>query len=500
MEEMHYAAARGDLEAILSELKKGVDINKQSAVELPRFEIPDQLHNDEESEFSEDIGFINQSIDFLKESVDFLKEFEDIFEESNSGYEETPLILAAGNRQADVEILELLLNHGADINAKGGSVETCALGAAIRNGPTEKVKALLEYGADVYYVCSTGFGAWLDLAYNYTDSQEEIADLLLSKNINFEQSSEYSREQPIRMLSHRGKFQLLKKLVDAGADPKPLRWSDLMWSIVYESIDDVNDHLKQDCCDLSHRDWNRRTPWLLAVEVGDVHKAKALLSHGANIHDCSSCEGNALFHALKNDCDHMLKWLISLGLDIEKRDMSNSTPLMIAAEKNAVKCLKVLLDAEADRKAFGDIYDNALCAASKIEAIKILVNEGFDINFVAGDGYTLLKSAVESNDFQLVKDLLLLGADTETSRTGDTALHKAIYMDYLDIAEFLLKVGANPNAEDVDGETPLHYCQSKKAIDLLISFNANKSVMNIVGDTPKDSLREDLRLYLRKIK
>lgn len=83
-----------------------------------------------------------------------------------------------------------------------------------------------------------------------------------------------------------------------------------------------------------------------------------------------------------------------------------------------------------------------------------------------------LKSAVEKkkkkkNDNDLVKELLKLGADSETTSTGDTALHKAISLDYLDIARTLLIKSANPNAQDVDGWTPLHLSQSKKPLDLL---------------------------------
>lgn len=44
--------------------------------------------------------------------------------------------------------MEILLEHGADVNIRGGKYET-ALQAAARHGHLENVRFLLEHGADL---------------------------------------------------------------------------------------------------------------------------------------------------------------------------------------------------------------------------------------------------------------------------------------------------------------------------------------------------------------
>jgi ankyrin repeat protein len=58
----------------------------------------------------------------------------------------------------------------------------------------------------------------------------------------------------------------------------------------------------------------------------------------------------------------------------------------------------------------------------------------------------------------LVKQLLEHKADVKTKRTTDhvTALHIALHEQNWDIADILLESGADINAENDEGVTPLH--------------------------------------------
>jgi len=65
------------------------------------------------------------------------------------------------------------------------------------------------------------------------------------------------------------------------------------------------------------------------------------------------------------------------------------------------------------------------------------------------------------------------------------------------LAEILLKHGADPNARDGYGQTPLHYAtgisensQNRKIIELLLAFKADPNVRNESGKTPLDYLKE----------
>jgi len=110
---------------------------------------------------------------------------------------------------------------------------------------------------------------------------------------------------------------------------------------------------------------------------------------------------------------------------------------------------------------------------------------------------------------ELVKDLILNGADINVKvkarffgsklKTGMTPLHLLFFLEryekmnnMLDIVQLFLTNGANANAEDVSGCTPLHYlCRNNYKNDnltdivkLLIEYGADVDAKDRTGNTP----------------
>src|SRR5687767_1531825 len=68
-----------------------------------------------------------------------------------------------------------------------------------------------------------------------------------------------------------------------------------------------------------------------------------------------------------------------------------------------------------------------------------------------------LADAVERGDTAAVRSLIAQGSDVNSARVdGTTALHAAVHADRLEIAELLLRAGANAAAKDRYGVTPLY--------------------------------------------
>jgi ankyrin repeat protein len=88
-----------------------------------------------------------------------------------------------------------------------------------------------------------------------------------------------------------------------------------------------------------------------------------------------------------------------------------------------------------------------------------------------------LADAAERGDVAAVRSLLGNGSDVNATRVdGATALHAAVHADRLEIAELLLKAGANPDARDRYGVTPLY----------LASVNGNAAMIGRLLDAGVD--------------
>lgn len=70
--------------------------------------------------------------------------------------------------------------------------------------------------------------------------------------------------------------------------------------------------------------------------------------------------------------------------------------------------------------------------------------------------------AAQTNDLALVNNLLsepdILTHVSATGLQGETALHMAAALGYVDVAKALLSAGASPNAQDIEGQTSLTHC------------------------------------------
>ncbi|MBR2611488.1 MAG: ankyrin repeat domain-containing protein [Clostridia bacterium] len=119
-----------------------------------------------------------------------------------------------------------------------------------------------------------------------------------------------------------------------------------------------------------------------------------------------------------------------------------------------------------------------------------LIAEMTDLNMRGCTGETALMWASFYGHYPIVEWLLAHKADiTLTSDVGYTALHYAVQENRLEVAELLLKKGANPNARDKYGNTPLFRTNQNRLemIKLLLVHGADPTIPNNSGISVRDA-------------
>lgn len=159
---------------------------------------------------------------------------------------------------------------------------------------------------------------------------------------------------------------------------------------------------------------------------------------------------------------------ISPEMDVACADQSRRTALHVAAERGYSDMAEFLVLAvpQENRDAFCCMQDNlgytALHYAAQggfLRILEILIEAcaapGALVNSLTLDGHSALSLAVKggyTNDFATV--LLAAGAK-QGDQSSHGALHWACERGYTDMAKMLISRGADVNAEDMDGNTPL---------------------------------------------
>ncbi len=222
--------------------------------------------------------------------------------------------------------------------------------------------------------------------------------------------------------------------------------------------------------DIETKDSFERTPLLWAAMSGEFEAVKYLVSNGANIHAKDKINENTLHAAARGGTGEIAEYLIMKGLFADEDDTQGKTPLHCAAVMGNYEVAKVLIDHGANVNALDrflgvmPLHDTALLG--RPHTMKLLLSKGADVNAVIGFGDTVLGVACSSGCKECVELLLAYGAVFEYVKEGNVAiLHKAAAGGLTGICALLLSKGADIDAKDSSGETPLFWAISRWAED-----------------------------------
>lgn len=187
----------------------------------------------------------------------------------------------------------------------------------------------------------------------------------------------------------------------------------------------------------------------------------------------ASARNRNLFEAAKKHACSAVKVIIEEGADVNAKDSDGSTALMWAAWRN------------------------------ELDAAKLLIQSGADVNAKDGKAVTALMYASEKNSHHVAKLLIEKGADiNEKNHKGETALMWAAWRDSPDVTTLLLEQGADVNVKDNNGWTALIYALTHSSLDvvkLMIEKGADVNAKNKAGKSALDvSNSKEMKKFLRE--
>jgi ankyrin repeat protein len=389
-------------------------------------------------------------------------------------YGVTPLALACTN--ANPAMIGMLLEAGADPNAAQWTGETVLMTCAA-TGSAAAVKQLLGAGAEV----------------NAAESEKGQTALMWA----------VAERHP----------EVVKLLVDHGADVRarskliPLPETFQIESAnIFGSSYAPTVHFPKTAGGF--------TPLLFAAQQGDIESARMLLAAGADVNEVNEEDGSALVVASASGHEELALYLLEQGADPMATDAYGITPLHYALNKGLTSIagakrsstdrfgwtrpsmhnlVKALLDKGADPNAriAKDFppYDYAPIARSNgndhaqmalvgvtpmvlaaaggdVTAMRILAERGANPRMTSPEGVSPLLVAAglgiergmldEKSALEAAQLALQLGGDVNAAKEdGRTALHVAALLGWNDMIRFLASQGANLDAKDMYGQTPL---------------------------------------------
>ena len=180
-------------------------------------------------------------------------------------------------------------------------------------------------------------------------------------------------------------------------------------------------------------------------------------------------------------------------------DGQSTPPLIIAAMKGNEEAVTTLVDYGIDLELKGTVvYEKevhhgatALWCAScwgQYTIVRILIENGADVDNSTDSGSTPLKPACHDGRFEIVQYLVEHGADINTTNIFKaTCLMTACNSGHYDITHYLLTKEANPELKNVDGKTALHVSAAKGHLaisKLLVAKKVPVMVKDNFGVTP----------------
>jgi ankyrin repeat protein len=214
------------------------------------------------------------------------------------------------------------------------------------------------------------------------------------------------------------------------------------------------------------------------LESKDYSQVESLIN-------ANSLMGETVLHrAVRNENVKVVKWLITRGIDVSKRNLDYDTALDIAVQNNKPQMVLEILQSYEKKGILNKttaIYQKQHISKDYkgnerrlIEVIPIMQwavlkgnydlldylidNARFDINDIDSEGKIAMHYAAESCNLEVVKYLVEKGADiNDIDSEGKIAMHYAAESGNLEVVKYLVEKGDRVNVVDEECKGMIYY-------------------------------------------
>ncbi|NOU21977.1 MAG: hypothetical protein HOO93_09330 [Methyloglobulus sp.] len=354
-------------------------------------------------------------------------------------------------------------------------------------GNKKAVLLFIKAGIDINTIGENGLTA-LHCAAMTGDTETLSAILQEKSNVNFKAEGNINPLMtPLHMAVMKEKNEAVKLLLDAGAD--------------------INANTPLG------------TPLFLAARKSNKAMVTTLIKRGADTL-VKDRWGGTVLHAVAQSSqpDEVADFFLTNGVDVNAKGHNGETALHTALSNNSfgmylttesaqrhISFIENLINHGADVNAVTENGETPLLISIRTNvkdkmAISLLLKNRADPNIHDKEGKTPLIAAVLGGDMAIVEMLLEAGAKTDGKWGAlGTPLHAAAHQGNLAIAELLLHRGADVNAVDCcNGTTVLNTAvemsnpNTEKFVSLLLDWGANVNAKDGSGRTPLIEARNSI--------
>ena len=330
---------------------------------------------------------------------------------------ESVLMWAA--RSGDLESVKVLLERGAKPESRERLGQTALMWAAAE-GHTAVVRALIDAGADINATLDSGFKAFFfAVRGGHIDTVRAFLAAGVDVNAMMQRPARAGTGRgrpgaargvstsPLMLAVQNGHFELAIALIDAGADPNDVRTG-------FTPLHTIAMVRRPDSSDSSDP-----APPAGLGRLSSADFVREIVKRGAKVNfrlpedapkqpDTWSSVGSAgatpfLFAADRGDLP-LMRLLLKLGADPLLPNLDNTTPLMAAAGVGT-----------------NEPQEEAGEESEAVEAVKLLLELGADINTVDKNGDTTMHGAAYNISPLVVKLLAERGADPQIWKNPNKA-------------------------------------------------------------------------------